>query len=563
MSENQKTLIFVVVAVAVGAMAAVFRPGTGGVDLDEQVGQPLFEKFEDPLAANHLEIVRYDAAAEQIRRFEVGQVDGIWSIKSRQDYPADAEDQMKDAATSLFDLKILRVASQRREDQKLFGVVEPTSEQLAEDNEGMGLLVRLRNAKGDTLAELVIGKPVRDAEDQRFVRVPGKDPIYTIKVSADKLTTQFEDWIEKDLLQLSPFDIEQVTLKDYSVQAMATITGQTSVDYDQRLVMTVSPTDDGKWKLDELLEWRNDVLAPAQLLEHEELNTERLGDLKTALDDLRIVDVQRKPQGLGVNLKADKGLLEDSEGIGSLISRGFYPVGVSGSDQIELLSTDGEVQVRMKDGVDYMLRFGGIVGLEEGDSEKSNRFILVTARLNEAKFPRPELEPLPTKPNTQPEEKTSEDQQDADSEQADAKPDEAQAAAALADDGDNSGNDESDSEEQASDSDEDEASAEQDEQPDLAAEIDRVQKENQRKLDEHKEKLDAAKKRVDELSYRFADWYYVISEDVYKKIHLGRADIIKESESAKEEGIGVDAFRKLEEDGLKKEVSPAPSGPDA
>ena len=84
MNENQKTLIFVVVAVAVGAMAAVFRPGSADVDLDEQVGQPLFEKFVDPLEANRLEIVRYDEAAEQIRRFEVGQVDGIWSIKSRQ-----------------------------------------------------------------------------------------------------------------------------------------------------------------------------------------------------------------------------------------------------------------------------------------------------------------------------------------------------------------------------------------------------------------------------------------------------------------------------------------------
>ena len=60
-----------------------------------------------------------------------------------------------------------------------------------------------------------------------------------------------------------------------------------------------------------------------------------------------------------------------------------------------------------------------------------------------------------------------------------------------------------------------------------------------------------AEEKVRELNYRFADWYYVISEDVYKTIHLGRADIIKETEEAKEKGSGIDAFRNLEDQGLE------------
>ena len=55
-----------------------------------------------------------------------------------------------------------------------------------------------------------------------------------------------------------------------------------------------------------------------------------------------------------------------------------------------------------------------------------------------------------------------------------------------------------------------------------------------------------------ELNYRFADWYYVISEDVYKKIHLGRADVIRETKAAIETGSGLDAFRNLEGQGLEK-----------
>ena len=63
----------------------------------------------------------------------------------------------------------------------------------------------------------------------------------------------------------------------------------------------------------------------------------------------------------------------------------------------------------------------------------------------------------------------------------------------------------------------------------------------------------AANRKAKELNERFGDWYYIISEDVYKKIHLGRFDIIVEDET--KEGTGVDDFRALE-GGLD-----APKGP--
>lgn len=83
-------------------------------------------------------------------------------------------------------------------------------------------------------------------------------------------------------------------------------------------------------------------------------------------------------------------------------------------------------------------------------------------------------------------------------------------------------------------------------------EIKRIEKENQRKLDDWQDKRGKAEEKVRELNARFADWYYVVSEDEYKKIRLTRSDLIKEGEKAAEEGFGVDAFRKLQEEGLKK-----------
>ena len=53
-----------------------------------------------------------------------------------------------------------------------------------------------------------------------------------------------------------------------------------------------------------------------------------------------------------------------------------------------------------------------------------------------------------------------------------------------------------------------------------------IAKENQRKLDERKEKVDQARKKVQELNARFADWYYVVSDSVYRKLTLSREQLI-------------------------------------
>jgi hypothetical protein len=101
----------------------------------------------------------------------------------------------------------------------------------------------------------------------------------------------------------------------------------------------------------------------------------------------------------------------------------------------------------------------------------------------------------------------------------------------------------------------DEATEEKkEEESELDKEIKRIEKENQRKLDDRADKRRKAEEKVRELNARFADWYYVVSEDEYKKIRLTRSDLIKEGEKAADEGFGVDAFRKLQEEGLKKKA---------
>jgi hypothetical protein len=53
-----------------------------------------------------------------------------------------------------------------------------------------------------------------------------------------------------------------------------------------------------------------------------------------------------------------------------------------------------------------------------------------------------------------------------------------------------------------------------------------------KKKDWEKKKEDG-KKRADKLAARFADWYYVISADAFKKLRVDRAQLVKPKEAPK------------------------------
>jgi hypothetical protein len=55
----------------------------------------------------------------------------------------------------------------------------------------------------------------------------------------------------------------------------------------------------------------------------------------------------------------------------------------------------------------------------------------------------------------------------------------------------------------------------------------KAKKDEDRKRDEFEEKVKKAHARVKELNDRFADWYYVISDSMFKKIRLTRAEVLK------------------------------------
>jgi uncharacterized cupin superfamily protein len=461
MSETAKTLVFVVLGAIALAVAWIARPATIDRTLVQDAGQRFFDEF-DPLDARSLEIISLNPDDSTQRAFKVAQLNGRWSIPSREDYPADAQDHLASAATSVMDLIRGPSVSDSPADHALYGVLDPTDKTTTPT--GAGTRVTLKNETDKTLVDLIIGKAVKNADQLRYVREPGRDRVYTVEVDPANLTTKFEDWIERDLLKFEPVQLKEVFIDDYSIDEL-----QGRIMRGEQLALKYDSAA-SNWTLD-------------GLAADETLDTAQLDELRTALDDLNIVDVHRKPQGLSTQLQGESALNLDQAAADSLQSRGYFIV------RNQLLSDEGETFLRMNDGVEYSLRFGSAVQFDDGspidgdpesladNSPASGRYVFVTARFDSALIPPPELEDVPeaSAPASQP-----------DSEAAPSAEDAARAAIIAS---------------------------------------------NERKQNEYDEKVAAGQERVRELNKRFADWYFVVSDDTYQKIRLRRKNIVSRPEA--------------------------------
>jgi hypothetical protein len=406
-TEGRKTGIMALVAMLLTALAW----GTSGrttslsPSIKSMKGKVLFEKFTDPVDAASLKLLRYDSAKEDYIEFEVAQdrKTQVWTLPSHESYPADAVKQMSEAANLFVGLKTLDVASEKKSDQELYGVIEPNKQNADKGGQGVGMLVQMRNAKGDALADLIIGKEIGDNKKQRFVRIPSEDVIYVAEIETAPLSTEFKQWIEPDLLKLSSNDIETLSVREYQLitvnQGLAL---RNSFDADLNYT-----TSNGQWQASKITNYELDPPADRTIGTEEQLNTSKINEIKNALDNLRIADVIKKPAGLAGDLKGDRSLLSNKESLASLQKRGFFPNPNQQGDSIDFYAKSGELIVTLKDGVQYSLRFGnGTADLVDSETKEGepvdttpqvsiNRYLLVTTRVDESKFPPAELEKVP------------------------------------------------------------------------------------------------------------------------------------------------------------------------
>jgi len=336
----------------------------------------------------------------------------------------------------------------------------------AEEKKGGGRRVTFHDRNGQVLADYIFGVETKDGSGLRYVRLPGQKRVYATRTPAE-ISGRFEDWIETDLLKLSSAAVRQVRFDNYSIDEV----NGTLVNRREYILSR----DDGAapWKV-------------TGMKDTEEPHGENVSTLVTALDDLKIVGVRLKPPGLTRALQAPEGspMRLTVQDVRSLEARGYYIV------RGQLLSNEGEIEACCEDGIVYTLRFGEIlvgagealeVGTDDpkdrGDPKKDpkkegseNRFLFTTCRFDESLLGAAPVDPGEFKKDP----------------------------------------------------------AWTDEQAKKEEEAHKAKKDDyDRKKKEYDGKVAAGRKRTQELSNRFADWYYVISADYFKKLRRSREELVR------------------------------------
>jgi hypothetical protein len=336
-TETCKTVAIAGAALLLAVLAWAVSPRRAGPAVLQDRGQPFFPAFTDPNAASSLEVVEFDEQTSVARPFKVRNRDGRWTIPSKGDYPADGSHRLSSIAAALIALRKDDLASESAGDEERCGVLDPLDETLPTPT-GRGTRITVKGQNDRILADVIVGKMVEGRPALRYVRLPGQKRTYIARVADLNVSTRFEDWIERNLLQVERDDIDQIVIRNYTVDAKSgRVTNQ------DMLALRKHGKD----------LWAADGAEPTQRIDAFKVNL-----LVTKLVDLTIVDVRAKPVGITTSLAGARVKLAQADVV-ELASRGFYftPDG-------RLLANRGEVLVHTVSGLFYALRFGEVAAAD-------------------------------------------------------------------------------------------------------------------------------------------------------------------------------------------------------
>ena len=577
MNTSSQTIKFVIAAVVMAGLAGLTSSLTRPTPIDDfaNVGKPFFADFKDPNAATAVRVVAYNENTASARVFTVQKKDGTWRIPSHHNYPADGEERLAKTARTLIGVKRGAVASRVTADHERFGVVDPLGE-ATDTLKGRGQRLTLMKDSDIAVADLIIGKKLPEGENRYYVRHPEEKETYITELEVD-ISTKFGDWVEADLLKLDRDDLTKLEAKSTKVD------GRSFTEVVDATLSRTKSTDD--WALVGLNE------------ETEEVNKDDVTAMVNVLDNLKLSGVRRKPELAGKPiLQGDLGIALPPSAAqnpqivnqvidmvqSSLNSKGFLVYENREENEFRLYAKAGELVASLNDGVRFHMSFGNEFegsddeieiggttakaddkeskgeqkaadapgseeseGGEKEDDEKKtkSRYLIVRASFSEDLLG-PDLV-APVKPDVpegvevddegnvvksaeQAVEKTedaaADDKTDDAEKTDDAKPDDEKAGAVKTDD----------------------ASAEEKKvEPNFGDIYQRAiekfradQKKYESDVKDRELKAEEGQKKVDELNDRFADWYYVITEEDFGKLRLNRDQLVKAKE--KEEGEAVE-----------------------
>lgn len=413
--ETLKSALIGIAALAALVCWLTLQPRLPNLEPKEKIGKKLFEDFNDPGKMTRIEFTGIDPETGAVRSLTLVRDGQGWSLPGMSGFPAENADRLAKIVAPLMQLTVLDVVDEtaktsdvRRitEFHRECGLISPqtfdvdremfvasdekatvekdgeTSENLAQ---GAALQVRIEGEAGEPLLDLLIGARVPESSatrDNRFIRLPNEEVVYTADFIGDSTqeagTTEFMeypdrvsfepiDWVDRDLLRISRWDILNLASRDYSFSIKREDKNVLVANYQSAGVAVFKQTPENSisrvWSLERRFNQEtNGAWKEVGDIAPESANNDALNMTADVLGALKIADVRKKPSVLAELFHSSNtgaALLSHAE---TLSDFGFAmsdldPLDPSRIEPI-LIGEGGTIDLTMKTGVRISILFG-------------------------------------------------------------------------------------------------------------------------------------------------------------------------------------------------------------
>lgn len=254
------------------------------------------------------------------RSIEVVQEEGAWVIPSRQDYPADGESSVGEAAGRLIGIRKLVPVTEDADAHARLGLIDPLDADADVDDEARGVRATLWDAADKALVDVILGRGVEGAPDKRYVREADQPAVFTAVVEGE-FSSRFIDWVEPNPFDLTADRVTRVLVENYSID-------ETSGTQEMRFQAALSREDSDA-------DWTSEATPDGQVVDDAAVDS-----IVRRIADLRLADVASR-RGMSARQLMSAGIFVTQQGI---------------------FGNEGVVRVSTDLGFTYHLFFGEVAG---------------------------------------------------------------------------------------------------------------------------------------------------------------------------------------------------------
>lgn len=367
-------------------VAANYYPWPEAVSTGERINTLLFEEFNKDFNMDEvrgIKVVRYDNVRNELDSIQLRRVADKWIMPGKGNFVVTNLKQITDVASSLTEKKIREEMSDKQEDHIKYGVVDPGNF-ASSIRSSLGTKIVLEGRQKKELGSLIIGAPVKSQAQvqQHFVRIPSQPHVYVIDFDSRILTTDVENWIDPNLLQLSGSPEQQpnsIEIDSYRVlpENIASETRDRiyrlryalkgkQLGFDQLEI----PNEDDEWI----------AAIPTQNQQ------QQLASWVKVINGLTVSDVRRKSKEL---IKALRQPVDEFQPEFNKELNQFGFDQKSDDADYEFRAAGGKFTVTTSGGVRMDVHIGNFVENAKTATGNSARYVLINAKVDDAQFPMP------------------------------------------------------------------------------------------------------------------------------------------------------------------------------